>query len=181
MPDATTNRSFRTLLTLLGVLWALELVDALFLGQQLNSLGIVPRTLPGLKGIVFAPLLHGGFAHLAANSLPLFLLGGLVILRGVRQFALVTAWVWLLGGAGTWLTGGENTLHIGASIIIFGYFGFLVSRGFYEKTLSAILIAVFVAVLYGSMLWGVLPVQAGVSWQGHLFGFLAGIWAARRL
>lgn len=179
-PDA-----FKAPLQLLGgfilTLWALELVDILLLRGQLNRLGIRPRRLIGLRGILFAPLLHGNLAHLAANTIPLAVLGWLIMLNGLNTFLLVTAVVWLVSGLGAWLLGGTNTMHLGASGLVFGYFGFLLLRGYFEQSFSAIAIAILVGLLYGSMIWGVLPIHRGKSWQSHLFGFVGGGIVARYL
>ncbi len=172
-------KNLRYLLIMVLVLWGLELIDVLFFKQGLNFLGIRPRTVSGLRGILFAPLLHGGFGHLAANTLPFLVLGFFVMLRGLSSFIQVTATVWLIGGLGIWLTGGANTLHIGASIIIFGYLGYLLARAYFERSMITLMIALFVGLLYGGMIFSVLPIRAGVSWQGHLFGFVGGILAAR--
>ncbi len=173
------GKNIQVLLLMLAFVWALELIDILLFKQGLNRYGIYPRSIEGLRGILFAPLLHGGISHIAANSLPFLILGFFVMLRGLSSFAGVTAIIWIVGGLGTWLTGGVGTVHIGASIIIFGYLGYLLARAYFERSMSALLIAIFVGVLYGGMIFGVLPIQAGVSWQGHLFGFIGGIMAAR--
>ncbi|MDX2231975.1 MAG: rhomboid family intramembrane serine protease [Leptolyngbyaceae cyanobacterium bins.349] len=162
-------------------LWVLELVDSLLLRGRLNRLGIRPRRLIGLRGILFAPLLHGNLGHLAANTIPLVVLGWLIMLNGLNTFLTVTAIAWVISGIGTWLLGGTNTNHIGASGLVFGYFGYLVFRGYFEQSFSAIVIAVLVGLLYGSMIWGVLPIHRGKSWQSHLFGFIGGGVAARYL
>lgn len=172
----------RRQLTLLGLIvlamWLLELVDAILLRQRLNGLGIRPRELAGLWGILFMPLLHGGLAHLAANTVPFLVLGWLVILRRTGDFLVVTGIVMLVSGLGVWLFGAANTVSIGASGLVFGYFGFLVLRGYFERSLFAILVAVVVLIFYGGMFFGVLPQGAGVSWEAHLFGFLGGVLAA---
>lgn len=172
----------RRQLTLLGLIvlamWLLELVDAILLRQRLNGLGIRPRELAGLWGILFMPLLHGGLAHLAANTVPFLVLGWLVILRRTGDFLVVTGIVMLVSGLGVWLFGAANTISIGASGLVFGYFGFLVLRGYFERSLFAILVAVVVLIFYGGMFFGVLPQGAGVSWEAHLFGFLGGVLAA---
>ncbi len=173
------GKNIQVLLLMLAFVWALELIDILLFKQGLNRYGIYPRSIEGLRGILFAPLLHGGISHIAANSLPFLILGFFVMLRGLSSFAGVTAIIWIVGGLGTWLTGGVGTVHIGASIIIFGYLGYLLARAYFERSMSALLIAIFVGVLYGGMIFGVLPIQAGVSWQGHLFGFVGGIMAAK--
>ncbi len=163
---------------LLGIMWAVELLDLLpFL--QLDRFGIRPRSASGLLGIVFAPFLHFGFAHLMVNSLPFVVLGGIVLLGGVRMFWKVTVFVTVVGGLGVWLFAGKFTNHLGASGLIFGYLGFVLARGYFEKTLAWILVSIATLVLYGGLLFGVLPIRAGVSWQGHLFGFLAGVGVAR--
>jgi membrane associated rhomboid family serine protease len=166
---------------LVAALWVLELVDLLIFRGALDLLGIHPRDLDRWWGILTAPVLHGGLAHLIANTLPLVVLGWFVLLRGVGTFVSVTALAVILGGLGVWLFADPRSIHIGASGVIFGFLGYLLLRGFFERSLSAIIVAVIVAVLYGSAIWGVLPGQPGVSWEGHLFGFLAGAAAARIL
>ncbi len=172
----------RRQLSLLGAIvlamWLLELVDAFLLGQRLNALGVRPRTTAGLWGILFMPLLHGNLAHVAANTLPFLLLGWLVIMRRLGDFLTVTAIVMVVSGVGVWLFGAANTVSIGASGLVFGYFGFLVLRGYFERSATAILVAALVLLLYGGMFLGVLPQRAGVSWEAHLFGFLGGVLAA---
>jgi membrane associated rhomboid family serine protease len=160
-----------------ALLWVLEIVDTL-LGGRLDGYGIQPLQREGLDGILFAPLLHSGFPHLLANSLPLLVLGFLIALSGVRELFWVTAVVWTVGGVGTWLIGGAYTNHIGASGLVFGWLVHLLVRGFFARSLSQIALGVVVFALYGSILWGVLPTQPGVSWQGHLFGALGGLLAA---
>ena len=181
----TSAADFKAPLQLLGgfmlTLWSLELVDSLLLHGRLNRLGIRPRRLIGLRGIFFAPLLHGNLGHLAANTIPLVVLGWLIMLNGLNPFLAVTAIAWVISGIGTWLLGGRNTNHIGASGLVFGYFGYLLFRGYFEQSFSAIAIAILVGLLYGSMIWGVLPIHQGKSWQSHLFGFIGGGIAARYL
>lgn len=163
---------------LLGAMWVAEILDLLpFL--HLDRHGIHPRSVSGLPGIVAAPFLHADFAHLILNSLPFIVLGGTVLLSGVRVFWGVTILVTLAGGFGVWLFAPKFTNHIGASGLIFGYLGFLLARGIFQKSFASILISGAIAIAYGGLLFGVLPLQAGVSWQSHLFGFLAGVAAAR--
>lgn len=177
--SSNLSRRFAFLLLIVALLWGLELFDSLFLGQRLNLLGIRPRSLDGLRGVLFAPLLHGGIGHLLANTLPFLGLGFLVMLGGTRAFASATLGGWVVGGVGVWLFGGGATLHLGLSIVVFGYLGYLLARAYFERSVTSLVIAFTVAVLYGSMLWGVLPIQVGVSWQGHLFGLVGGMMAAR--
>jgi membrane associated rhomboid family serine protease len=172
------------LLGIVGLMWLLEIVDTLVLGQRLNSLGIRPRDLASLPGIAFAPFLHAGFTHLIANTVPFALLGGIILAQSIGDFVVVSLIVMVVSGLGIWQIGGANTLHFGASAMVFGYFGYLLFRGIFERSLPAIFIAVAVAATYGSILLGVLPGQRGVSWEGHLFGFLGGAlaaWLGRKL
>ncbi len=183
-PPRSLNRTIKAhavlLLSLLGVMWAVEILDHLPF-VDLDRFGIRPRSISGLTGIVCAPFLHAGFGHLIANSIPFVFLGGIVLLGGRQVFWRVTLFVVLAGGLGVWLCAGRFTNHLGASGLIFGYLGFLLARGLFEKSLPWILVSCAILVTYGGLLFGVLPMRAGVSWQGHLFGFLAGVAAARFL
>lgn len=164
--------------SIVGVFWLLEIIDWLFFHGALDNLGVWPRTAVGLWGILLGPILHAGFAHLMANTLPFLVLGWFVLLRRLQDFFIVTIIAGLVSGLGIWLTAPANTVHLGASGLIFGYFGFLLLRGYFERSLSSILWSILVLFLYGGMIWGVLPQQVGVSWQSHLFGFLGGGLAA---
>ncbi len=170
----------KTLLAIVAILWVIEAVDLIFFGGALNNLGIRPRTVSGLWGILFAPFLHGNFAHLLANTIPLVSLGWLIMLRKSGDLIPVTAISALVGGFGTWLIGSPG-VHIGASGVIFGYFGFLLLRGYFERSIGAIALSILVTFLYGGIIWGVLPNQPGISWEGHLCGFIGGAIAARLL
>lgn len=164
-----------------GIIWVLELADVFLLGQALNAYGVIPRRPAGLAGIVLMPLLHGGLAHVAANTMSFIVLGWLVMLRSVTEFAVVTVTTLLVTGVGLWLFGAGQTVYIGASGLIFGYFGFLLWRGYYERSGYALLVAIFVAIFYGGLIWGVFPQQPGVSWEAHLLGLVGGALAARVL
>jgi membrane associated rhomboid family serine protease len=166
------------MLIFLAVLWVIEALDQFVFGGALDQDGIEPRQVDGLAGILWAPLLHAGWAHLIANSLPFLILGFLVLAGGLGQFLAVTALVWLLGGFLTWLTGGFG-VTIGASGVIFGWLAFLLFRGFFARSGRQIALAVVLLLIYGGVLWGILPGTPGVSWQAHLFGALSGILAAR--
>lgn len=166
---------------LITILWALEILDSVFLRGALNRYGIRPRTAKGLRGILLAPFLHGSLGHLAANTIPFVILGWLVMLPETNDFFIVTAVALLASGFGVWLFGGSNTMHVGASGLIFGYFGFLLLRGYFERGVGSVAISFVVGSLYGGLIWGVLPIRRGLSWQGHLFGFIGGVLAARFL
>ena len=164
--------------TIIAFIWGLEIIDWM-LGGALDSFGIQPRTSSGLRGIFWAPWLHGGFPHLMANTIPLAVLGWFILLRSTRHFALVSIATILVGGMGVWLIGGAGTNHLGASILIFGYFGYLLFAGILERSLQSLSLMFIVIFLYGSMIWGIFPIWASnISWEGHLFGFIGGAIAA---
>jgi membrane associated rhomboid family serine protease len=159
------------------VLWLLEILDAAS-GNQLDAFGIQPRTEDGLVGIAAAPLLHFGFGHLVSNTVPVLVLGFLTLVTGLARGLLATAVIWLVGGLGVWLFAGDQSIHAGASVLVFGWIVLLVVRGFLNRRASEILIGVVVFLFYSGALLGVLPGQPGVSWQGHLFGAVGGAIAA---
>nr|WP_290227410.1 rhomboid family intramembrane serine protease [Trichocoleus desertorum] len=162
-------------------IWLLEIIDLFVFRNALNLYGIRPRSISGLWGILFAPFLHGGLGHLMANTIPFLVLGWFVMLREISDFFIVSLITILASGLGVWLFGSANSIHIGASGVVFGYFGFLVSRGYFERSMVGIAVSLLVGTLYGSLIWGVLPIRNGISWEGHLFGFLGGLLAARLL
>jgi membrane associated rhomboid family serine protease len=170
--------SFIVIASFTALLYVSEAVDTT-LGGALDRNGIIPHEVDGLDGVLWAPLLHAGWPHLLTNTVPLLVLGFLAMAGGFGQFVAVTATIWIIGGLGTWLTGGADTLHIGASGLIFGWLTFLLVRGFFARSFGQIVLAVALFMLYGGALLGVLPGQPGVSWQGHLFGALGGLLAAR--
>jgi membrane associated rhomboid family serine protease len=148
-------------------------------GGALLSLGIIPRTAIGLRGILFAPFLHANINHLLANSIPFVILGWLVMLRDTRHFLPVTAAAMLSSGMMAWLLGAPGSVHIGASGVVFGYLGFLMLSGWYARSVGSIILSVLVTVLWGGLVLGVMPGEAGISWQAHLGGFLGGVLSAR--
>jgi membrane associated rhomboid family serine protease len=165
---------------LLAVMWITEIADAAS-GQRLDRLGIEPRDPEGLIGVVTAPFLHGGFGHLLSNTVPFLALGLAIALSGLARVVAVTAIVVLVGGLGTWLLAPENTVHIGASGLVFGYAAYLIARGVFDRRLSELALAAVVVLFLGGALLGGLVPRSGVSWQGHLFGALGGVAAARVL
>jgi membrane associated rhomboid family serine protease len=162
---------------LVALLWVIQLVNQA-MSLRLSEWGIRPRTAGGLPGILFAPFLHGGINHLILNTVPLLVLGSLVILRGTAAFLSASCVIIVLGGAGVWICG-RPSVHIGASSLVFGYFGYLLARGWYGRDFLSILLAILTVVLYGGLLFGILPLKTHISWEGHLFGLLAGLLARR--
>jgi membrane associated rhomboid family serine protease len=163
-----------------AVMWIVEIVDALG-ADSLDSYGIRPRAVDGLDGIVFSPFLHGSWSHLIGNTIPFLMLGGLIALSGLARVAAVTAIVAGFGGLGVWLTASENSIHIGASGIVFGYAGYLVARGIFTRSLLHLAVGALVAAVWGTTLLSGLVPHDGISWQGHLFGAIGGVLAARLL
>jgi len=176
------------MLVLVALLWAVEIVDHVVSGIRyldftpergvLDRHGIHPRESYGLIGIVFAPFLHGGWQHLIGNTVPFFVLGLLVMLSGIPSFLGVTAVIAVIGGLGTWMFGGDGTVHIGASGLIFGYLGFVLTRGIFTRSIPWILVGLGVGAFYWWMITALMKFEEGVSWQGHAFGFAGGIMAA---
>ena len=159
------------------LLWVIEIIDATR-GNDLDQYGVQPREGDGLLGILFAPLLHGGWGHLSANTVPALVLGFLVLVSGIARGLQVTAVIWIVGGLGVWLVAPSNTVHLGASVLIFGWLVYLMVRGIFTRRAGEIILGMVLFFMYGGLLLGVLPGQPGISWQGHLFGAIGGALAA---
>ena len=156
------------------IVWAADLVVPGTIGH-----GIVPRTAYGLTGIVMAPFIHVSLQHLLANTIPFVILGALILLRGTQAFLFVAVVSALVSGFGTWLFGAPHSQHVGASGVVFGFLGYLLIRAAYDHRISSFLIAVAVAVVYGATFLTSLMPASGISWTGHIFGFIGGVVAAR--
>jgi membrane associated rhomboid family serine protease len=165
---------------LLATLWGVFLVDWLGFHHSLVAYGIVPRTARGLVGIVCAPFLHADLGHIASNSLSLVILGWYVLERRVRDFALVSILGAVIGGLGIWLFARGGPV-VGYSGVIFAYLGYLLGYGFFARRLRYVVGSIVMGIMFGAMLFGVLPGEEGISWEAHLFGLLTGILAARLL
>jgi membrane associated rhomboid family serine protease len=168
------------LLAMVLLMWALEVVDSA-LDNRLDRFGIEPREVDGLDGVIAAPFLHVGFGHLAANTLPFVAMGLVIALEGPLRLLGVTALVAVISGLGTWLIAPADTIHLGASGVVFGYATYLIARGLFNRRAMEIAIGVVVAILWGGALLAGLEPQQGISWQGHLFGAIGGVVAARLL
>ncbi|GLY66847.1 rhomboid family intramembrane serine protease [Amycolatopsis taiwanensis] len=160
-----------------ALLYLVEIADLVSRGW-LERQGIVPRTLDGLDGVIWAPLVHAGWAHLLANTVPVLVFGFLAMATGIARWTAVTATVWVVSGLGVWLTGDPGTTTIGASGVAFGWLAYLLVRGIFNRSFGQLLVAAVLLVLWGGTLWGLLPGKAGVSWQAHLFGAIGGVLAA---
>jgi membrane associated rhomboid family serine protease len=160
-----------------AVMWVVEIADQVADGR-LDANGIEPREVDGIDGIVWAPFLHGGFDHLIGNTIPFLVLGGAIALGGLARVVAVTVVVAVVGGLGTWLVAPANTIHIGASGIVFGFAAYLVARGLYSRSVAQIALGAVVLAVWGTTLLRGLVPEDGISWQGHLFGALGGVLAA---
>lgn len=169
------SRRLKVILVLAAVLIAVQAINSIT-GNSLVHFGIMPRSLTGLRGIVFAPFLHGSIQHLLSNLLPFIVLSWLVASEGVRRYAWVAGLVCLLGGLLVWSFGRSN-IHVGASGLIFGLWAYLLARAWYQRSIANVMIALLVLAAYSGLVFGFVPV-AGVSFESHIAGALAGVCVA---
>lgn len=160
-------------LMLIAILWGFWFLNFI-LGYRLNYLGILPRHLFGLIGIPLHPLIHGSFNHLFFNSIPLFVLLTLILIGGLPNFICTTTSITLISGFAIWLFG-RSALHIGASGLVMGYLGYLLVHAYQQPSALSYVIAIICLYYFGSLLLSIFPKEEAVSWEGHLFGLLAGI------
>ena len=179
-PTNSRYDGFLVVFALVLIMWVSEAVDAVA-GHRLDGYGIEPRDPDGLSGIIAAPFLHGGFDHLISNTVPFLVMGLVIAFKGAVRVSAVTAMVALVSGLGTWLVAPANTVHIGASGVVFGYATYLLTRGFFDRQLLGLVIGLAVGAIWGTALLGGLLPEEGISWQGHLFGAIGGVVAARVL
>lgn len=158
------------------VLWCIkfyELQNEIYFGKY----GVLPRTFDGLIGIITSPLIHATderFEHLVNNSLPLLVLGTIMFSFYKEVAFKIIGWTWILSGFWVWLAA-RDSYHIGASGIIYGLSSFIFFSGVFRKYYKMMALSLLVVFLYGSMIWGIFPIEEGISWEGHLFGGLAGL------
>ena len=174
-PRPLWQRSAIIMAAIAVLLIVIEAIDAAT-RFTLDNAGIDQRELDGLDGILWAPFLHADWQHLWANLIPGLVLGFLLLMT--RRFLIVTAIVWVVSGLGVWLFAPPYTITVGASGIIFGWLTYLLIRGLFNRDVWQVLGGIVLFLIYGSILWGVLPSNTGVSWQGHLFGAIGGVLAA---
>jgi membrane associated rhomboid family serine protease len=180
MADRTAPRpgwAAIVMLLLLAGLWFLELLDQLS-GNELDQLGIHAREVDGVPEIFTAPFLHAGWDHLISNSLPFYVLGFLVLLSGLARWVASSLIIIIISGMTAWSLTPPHTIILGASGLIFGWLTYLLARGIWSRRPAQVVVAVIVLLLYGGLIWGVLPGSAGVSWQAHLGGAIGGVVAA---
>jgi membrane associated rhomboid family serine protease len=156
-----------------SLLWAIRIFEYIS-NVDLSHLGILPRSYAGLVGILFSPLIHGNFEHLLSNTLPLLILG-IIVMYFYRPIAFeVFFWVYLMTGVWVWISGNGKGYHIGASGLVYGFLSFLFFSGVFRKDTRSIALALLVTSVYGGLVWGIFPLQPGVSWESHFFGALSG-------
>ncbi len=155
------------------LLWIIKIIEWAF-HISFATFGILPRNISGLKGIFFAPLIHLDFLHLISNTIPILLLGTTLFTFYPKWASTVFITCHLLGGFLVWLFGREF-YHIGASGVLYGIAGFLISIGLFKKDFTSLLISIIIVLFYGGLIWGILPLQPGVSFESHLFGALVGV------
>ena len=166
-----------------GICWVVFLFNNVLLGGRLLEYGIVPRQPASLPGLLWAPFLHGSLGHLAANTVPLLVLGAILCARGKTDFGLVTLFGVLLTGLVTWLFA-RPAVHVGASGLIFCYFGYLASLAWFNRTFGTLVLSVACLVAYGGILRGVFPADPHISWESHAAGLVTGValaWFVTRL
>ena len=176
-------KRFTPIIALVGLCWLVFAANNLLWGGHLNQYGIAPRRLGSLPGIVWAPLLHGSFKHLVANTVPLLILGGIICGRSKSEFAMIAVAGTLLSGVLTWIFA-RNACHIGASGLIFCFFGYLASLAYFRRTFGTLVLSAVCILGYGGMLKGILPTSTAVSWEGHVAGLVSGIalaWVASKV
>ncbi len=179
-PSDPRRAAIRIVIAMVALMWVLEVVDVA-LDHRLDRYGIEPRDPDGLDGVLTAPFLHVGFGHLIGNTIPFVVMGVVIAFEGPLRLLGVTAIAALASGLGTWLVAPANSIHLGASGVVFGYAGYLLVRGFFSRSLTHLVVGVVVIGVYGTtLLFGLAP-RDGISWQGHLFGAVGGVVAARLL
>jgi membrane associated rhomboid family serine protease len=175
---ASLGRAFVTMCAVIPVLFLVEVLDIGTHGQLDVAGGIIPHQVQGLDGVLFSPFLHAGWDHLYGNAVPLILVGTFALAGGAKRFILSTFLIMLISGLGVWFIGDPNSVVVGASGVIFGYLGLLVTRGLVERSWWNLGVAAFIGLLYWYQLYNVLPTDQPISWQGHLLGLLGGAVAA---
>lgn len=175
---ASLGRAFVAMCAAVPVLFLIEALDIWLRAGFDVAAGIIPRRIEGIDGVFFSPFLHAGWDHLYSNSVPLILLGTFVLAPGARRFLYSTLLIMLVSGFGVWFVGDPDSVVVGASGVIFGYLGLLVTRGLVEHSWWNLGVAGLMGLLYWWQIYSVFPTDQPVSWQGHLLGLVAGVIAA---
>lgn len=161
------------LINIFCTIWGVFFIN-LVLKKRLLYLGIIPRNIFGIPGILFAPFLHADFNHLFFNTIPLIVLSNFILINGLNYFILVTGYIILLSGIMIWLFA-KPGIHIGASSVITGYWGLLVSNIYQQGSVTAIILGIICVYYFAGIFFSIFPGKKGVSWEGHLFGLISGL------
>lgn len=167
-----TQNNIKVLGIILFIPWLVFILTQI--NQNLLLLGIIPRHLLGIPGIICAPLLHANFNHLFFNSIPLIVLSNFILINGVQYYLLVTIIITVLSGIAIW-SFAKPGIHLGASALITGYWGFLVSNIYQQASATTLILGIISIYYFAGIFLGIFPAKKGVSWEGHLFGLLAGL------
>ncbi|OUS12608.1 hypothetical protein A9Q97_05820 [Rhodospirillales bacterium 47_12_T64] len=162
----------RDVLIFVGLMWAVFFLNWAVSGS-LNNYGLLPRSIHGLLGIITSPFLHAGYVHIISNTIPILIMGSFVALEGKGRFWVVAGAIAVIGGGLVWLAG-RYSMHIGASGVVYGLFAYVLGRAWWQRNFASILLAVVVLVLYSGYIFSLFIPRAGISFEGHLFGFLSG-------
>ena len=168
-----TKNNTSYLIDIIGVVWGIFFIN-LLLGKRLLFLGIIPRNLFGIPGIFCAPFLHADFNHLFFNTIPLIVLSNFLLIDGINYFLIVTAYITIISGVLTWAFA-KPGIHVGASSVITGYWALLISNIYQQGTITAIILGLICIYYFAGIFYALFPGKKGVSWEGHLFGLLAGL------
>lgn len=168
-----TQKNIKILLSILLLLWGIFFLNRFLLGNYLLHLGLRPRKISGLLGIVFSPFLHANFNHIFFNSIPFIVLADFILLQGISHFLQITVLIMLCSGVLVWCFA-KSGLHVGASGVITGYWGYLVAHAYYQSTAISLMLAAICIVYFAGVLWSIFPGKQHISWQSHLFGMLSG-------
>ena len=180
LPNRPPTSLIAQILCFIAILVAIHAVNGV-LGMWFTQFGVMPRTVVGLRGILFSPLLHGNWAHLLANAAPLGVMLGLLAFSRGRSLWSITGAIWIASGTAVWLVGRPGSVQVGASGLIYGLAAFLVTTAWFQRDLKSAVAAIVVLFFYGSIVWGLLPTRQGVSWEGHIAGAVAGVLVAWKM
>jgi membrane associated rhomboid family serine protease len=184
LSNALSNKTgFKKSIQIVGVMFAILVliqVVNMLTGGLMSKFGIYPRSITGLIGIPFAPWIHHGWWHLASNALPFCILAFFSLQNGVKQFTAVFTFITFVAGISVWLIG-DAAYHAGASLMVFGLWGYLLGLAFFQRSIKNTIIAILVFVIYGGLFFSLLKFQPHISWSSHFFGMVAGVLAAKFL
>jgi membrane associated rhomboid family serine protease len=168
-----TKANYEILAIITAILWAFYVLSVLT-GRRLLILGIIPRKPYGLPGIIFCPFLHADFNHIFFNTIPLLVLSNFILFQGLDVFFKVTIIITLVSGILVWLFA-KDGIHVGASGVITGYWGYLIMDAYQQPTITSIILGVVCIYYFAGIFFGIFPGKKGISWEAHLFGLLAGL------